>query len=78
MSRTKRNKDVYSDWHKGRDEWKQTRDKKRWHKPSSWFKKMKRAESRAEDHAVLQKAKFIDPEEIDFPKHPMNNKWEWT
>ena len=75
MSKTKRKANRYED-----KEWKKTRDKKRWHKPSHAFKQMQRQAERAMTKGVLRNTvannKDFDDMVIPDPKH--HDEWEWN
>lgn len=61
-------------------EWKHTRDKKRWDKPASWFKRAKEREQRAERNQEIKnlRAGHGDPDDMPCPKQPKSNQWDWT
>jgi len=61
-------------------EWKFTRDKKRWDKSPKWHKQMRERARRAERNQELKnlRAGNIDEEEVNLPREPRDNAWDWT
>jgi len=53
------------------DESKDKRDKKKWHKPPKWFKKMRRQSERAKLNEAARKQK-----ELPIIKH--DDQWDWN
>jgi hypothetical protein len=61
-------------------EWKHTRDKKRWNKCPKWYKQMKERSRRAARNQEVKnlRAGNINEEQINLPKEPRGNDWDWT
>ena len=67
MSRTTR-KDHYG-WPKS------DRDRKKWYKPPSWFKRMRRQARRAQEHQALPK---VVREDGEMPVFKHDDQWDWN
>ncbi len=80
MSRTKR-KDFYAEvGFKNLDKpYKDSADKKARHKPGSIFKKITKDKRKAKEKQVMKNLKYLsDIEDVNLPRFPKTDEWEWN